>query len=218
MSESALVSALVSAQAEMDGARKDSKNPHFKSTYASLESVVDAIKPALEKHGLAFIQKFHEATGGVAVETIILHKSGEQLSNGILMLPASKQDAQGYGSAITYARRYSLQSAFGIAPEDDDGNAACEKGDKTSSSQSSTKPKQPPTKSSSQTLQDAANGIEGKSVDEIKECIDRECSSADDLTAWWKDHGEYIKTLVEPYQGEIIAHLSNKKAAYKEKK
>jgi len=124
MEESGLVAALVLAQAEMEGAKKDKSNPHFKSKYATLESVNDAVKPALQKHGLAYIQKFHEAQGGVAVETIILHKSGEQLSNGILSVPASKQDAQGYGSAITYARRYSLQSAFGIAPEDDDGNAA----------------------------------------------------------------------------------------------
>ena len=119
-----LYAALCKAQAELGGARKDSKNPHFKSSYADLESVTDTIRPVAAKYGLAYIQRFHDFEGGVAVETIIIHESGAQISNGILRIPATKQDAQGYGSAITYARRYSLQTAFGVAPEDDDGNAA----------------------------------------------------------------------------------------------
>ena len=116
--------AFVKAQAEIEKASKDKINPHFRSKYADLGAVVDAIKPALEKHGLAFLQKFHENPDGIAVETIIIHESGESFSNGVLSVPATKRDAQGYGSACTYARRYSLQAAFGVAPEDDDGNAA----------------------------------------------------------------------------------------------
>lgn len=118
--------AFVKAQAEIEKACKDKTNPHFRSKYADLGAVVDAIKPALEKHGLAFLQKFHESADGVAVETIIIHESGESFSNGVLSVPASKKDAQGYGSAATYCRRYSLQAAFGVAPEDDDGNAAAQ--------------------------------------------------------------------------------------------
>lgn len=117
-------SAFVKAQAEIEKASKDKTNPHFRSKYADLGAVVDAIKPALEKHGLAFMQKFHHDDAGVTVETIIIHESGETLSNGVLNVPATKKDAQGFGSACTYARRYSLQAAFGVAPEDDDGNAA----------------------------------------------------------------------------------------------
>lgn len=116
--------AFVKAQAEIEKASKDKTNPHFRSKYADLGAVVDAIKPALEKNGLAFMQKFHRDDAGVTVETIIIHESGETLSNGVLNVPASKKDAQGFGSACTYARRYSLQAAFGVAPEDDDGNAA----------------------------------------------------------------------------------------------
>jgi hypothetical protein len=120
----ALFAAMAKAFPEIEGATKDSNNPHFKSKYADLGAVVDAIKPALVKHQLWFRQAFHDAQGGVAVETLICHASGEEVSCGVLFVPASKQDAQGYGSAITYARRYSLQTAFGVAPEDDDGDAA----------------------------------------------------------------------------------------------
>lgn len=119
-----LFAALSAAFGEIEGASKDRVNPAFKSKYADLSSVVDAIKPALVKQHLFFTQITHEAEGGVCVETVVMHKSGEQMSFGKLFVPASKQDAQGFGSALTYCRRYSLMSAFGVAPEDDDGNAA----------------------------------------------------------------------------------------------
>lgn len=119
-----LLAAFVKAQGSIEKATKDKANPHFRSKYADLGSVVDAIKPALEENGLGFIQKFHDDDKAIKVETIIVHSSGEQLSCGILSIPVSKHDAQGFGSACTYARRYSLQAAFGVAPEDDDGNAA----------------------------------------------------------------------------------------------
>jgi len=119
-----LFAAMAKAFPEIEGATKDSNNPHFKSKYADLSSVVDAIKPALCKHALFYAQMTHEQEGGVCVETIVGHESGEQFSFGKLFVPASKQDAQGYGSALTYARRYSLMTAFGVCPEDDDGNAA----------------------------------------------------------------------------------------------
>lgn len=119
-----LSAALVKASAEIGGAVKDKTNPHFRSKYADLSAVIEAIKPALSKNGLTFIQQFKEASSGVSVETVIVHESGEVMSTGALFVPATKQDAQGYGSAITYARRYSLQTAFGVPAEDDDGNAA----------------------------------------------------------------------------------------------
>lgn len=119
-----LSSAMAKAFPEIEQAEKGRQNPHFKSKYADLSSVTEAIKPALVKHGLWFRQVMHNIAGGVGVETVIHHNSGESLSCGILFVPAAKLDAQGYGSALTYARRYSLQSAFGVCPEDDDGNAA----------------------------------------------------------------------------------------------
>jgi hypothetical protein len=119
-----LFAALVQCQGELGAALKDATNPHFKSKYADLASVVGAIKPVASKHGLGYVQCFHPSEGGVTVETIIVLTSGEHFSTGPLFVPASKQDAQGYGSAITYARRYSLQTAFGVPADDDDGNAA----------------------------------------------------------------------------------------------
>lgn len=119
-----LFGAMALAFPEIEGASKDRNNPAFKSKYADLSSVVEAIKPALVKNNLFFVQHTHEQQGGVCIETIVCHKSGDQFSFGKLFVPAGKQDAQGYGSALTYARRYSLMTAFGVCPEDDDGNAA----------------------------------------------------------------------------------------------
>jgi len=120
-----LATALAMAQMNIKGAIKDSNNPFFKSKYADLSSVVEAIRPAFGQCGLSYIQRVEPSDRDeVRVETILLHASGEWLSCGVLNLPVSKVDAQGYGSALTYARRYSLAAACGVAPEDDDGNAA----------------------------------------------------------------------------------------------
>ena len=122
-----LATALAMAQMNLKGAIKDSANPFFKSKYADLSSVVEAIRPAFGQCGLSYVQRIEPSDRDeVRVETILMHASGEWLSCGVLNLPVSKADAQGYGSALTYARRYSLAAACGVAPEneDDDGNAA----------------------------------------------------------------------------------------------
>ena len=120
-----LYAAMAKAFPEIEGATKDRANPAFKGTkYADLSSVMDAIKPALIKNGLWLRQVMHEHERGVCVETFVCHSTGQEISFGKLFVPASKTDAQGFGSALTYARRYSLMTAFGVCPEDDDGNAA----------------------------------------------------------------------------------------------
>lgn len=119
-----LAAALAKAQGEIKGALKDSANPFFKSKYADLSSVVEAIRDPLAANGLSYVQIAHDAENSAKIETVILHSSGEWFSCGWVSVPVSKADAQGFGSAMTYARRYSLSAAFGVAPEDDDGNAA----------------------------------------------------------------------------------------------
>ena len=119
-----IATALVKAQRDFAPALKQSTNPHFRSRYADLAACVEAVIDALNSNGIALIQRTHDSDNGVAVETLLVHESGETLSGGILHVPAAKQDPQGYGSALTYARRYSLMAACGIAPEDDDANAA----------------------------------------------------------------------------------------------
>lgn len=116
--------ALVKAQKGFSPALKTNTNPHFRSKYADLSACVEAVIDSLNDNGIALIQQTHECENGVIVETVFVHESGETMSCGKLHVPASKLDAQGYGSALTYARRYSLMAACGIAPEDDDGNAA----------------------------------------------------------------------------------------------
>ena len=124
-----LSSAMAAAFAEIEKATKSAENPAFKaggkvSKYADLTSIIEAIKPPLIRHGLFFTQRCHPADTGVSVETVLHHSSGEKESLGVLYVPANKQDPQGFGSALTYARRYALQTSFGVPVEDDDGNAA----------------------------------------------------------------------------------------------
>lgn len=121
---SELHAAMALAFTEMEAATKSAVNGHLKSKYADLGSVIDAIKPALAKHDLFFWQVSHDTPDGAMIETVVGHKSGGERSLGKLFIPASKKDAHGFGSALSYARRYALMAAFGIPAEDDDGNAA----------------------------------------------------------------------------------------------
>ena len=121
-----IASALVKAQKEFGPALKTSTNPHFRNKYAALDACVEAVLDAFNNNGIMLMQNTHDTENGITVETIFLHESGEMLSNGKLFVPAAKHDPQGFGSALTYARRYSLMAACGIAPEDDDGNKTTE--------------------------------------------------------------------------------------------
>lgn len=119
-----LASAMALAFGEIEAATKSANNPHFKSKYADLTAVIDAIKPALIAHDLFFTQRPLPSENGITVTTFLHHASGETMELGALFVPANKNDAQGFGSALTYARRYALVTAFGVPVEDDDGNAA----------------------------------------------------------------------------------------------
>lgn len=118
------IEALCKLQSQLEGAKRDSNNPHFKSTYADLESCWTAIRKPMAENGFALFQATASAgPNQVSVVTRLMHVSGAWMSFETT-LPVSKADAQGYGSAITYARRYGLMAAVGLTPTDDDGNAA----------------------------------------------------------------------------------------------
>ena len=114
--------ALAEALPKLEAAKKNSANPAFKSKYADLGSVIEAIRPIADC-GIWYRQVLHEGSEGVTVETLYIG-FGATISAGTLFMPADRKNAQGYGSALSYARRYGLQTAFGLATEDDDGNAA----------------------------------------------------------------------------------------------
>jgi hypothetical protein len=177
-----IATALVKAQKAFGPALKSSTNPHFKSRYADLAACVEAVIDALNENGIALVQHSHECADGIIIETIFIHESGEMISGGKLHVPATKQDAQGYGSAMTYARRYSLQAACGIAPEDDDGNNA-----------SRAKPKSTRTKAEIEALITAT-------------------TSSDQLTATWKtlaaDERELVRDLAAKHNDKLKGEQS----------
>lgn len=120
-----LASALVKAQGIMEEAKKDSTNPHFRSKYADLASIVAVLREPLSKNGLGFIQDVKSDKDGVSVRTTLVHESGERLAGEWLFLPVTQQTPQAYGSAVTYGKRYSLAALVGVVcDEDDDGDAA----------------------------------------------------------------------------------------------
>jgi hypothetical protein len=122
-----LASALAKAQGELKNPAFDSKNPHFKSQYASLVSVREAVIPVLNRHGLVVTQLPKAADGVAGCETVLMHISGEWVSE-TLLIPLEKQNAHGAVSAITYCRRTALQAFAGVVgDDDDDGNASVEK-------------------------------------------------------------------------------------------
>jgi len=122
-----LAKALVAAQKATESIKKAATNPAFKSKYADLAHVVEGVVPALNEAGVAVIQSPASDGDRVSVTTVLLHESGASIS-GTLHLRPTKNDPQGVGSAITYARRYALLAMTGAAPEDDDGNAASKPG------------------------------------------------------------------------------------------
>lgn len=126
MSENTKLSAaLVKAQGEFKNPGYDKTNPHFKSKFASFAAVREAVLPVLNRHGIALLQSPVTDAGGVGILTVLVHESGETMTLGPFVMPAAKQDPQGFGSAVTYARRYALMAVTGVVgDDDDDGNAA----------------------------------------------------------------------------------------------
>lgn len=120
-----LAAALCQVQLEIEHAKKSQENPYFKSSYADLADICTVTKKVLPKHGLCYTQLVTGETGKYSLVTMLIHTSGQWLAGDYPLVP-TKNDPQSLGSAVTYARRYSLQAIVGMASEDDDGNSASE--------------------------------------------------------------------------------------------
>lgn len=118
-----ITKALILVQQEVEPIKKDSVNPHFKNSYASLDAIIEKVLPILSKHGIALVQGGSENERGVAVNTMLMHTSGEWVESEFV-LPLEKATAQSAGSAISYGRRYGVASILALTMEDDDGEAA----------------------------------------------------------------------------------------------
>lgn len=116
--------ALLKAQSSMGNASKDSKNPFFKSSYADVNAVREATHPHLNTNEITVLQPIIQKEGKNFVRTLLLHSSGQYIASDVEIIVAKERDPQAAGSAITYARRYGLQSLVSLGAEDDDGNKA----------------------------------------------------------------------------------------------
>lgn len=119
-----IASALVKAQLEMIAPKKGSVNPFFKNKYADLNDVLAAVVPALNNNGIVLLQPLVNIEGRNFVKTVLMHESGEVFESLAEIFCKNTNDAQAYGSGVTYARRYSLSSICGIGSEDDDAQKA----------------------------------------------------------------------------------------------
>jgi hypothetical protein len=201
--------AFIKAKKAFQPALKDKTNPAFRSKYADLGACLEAVEDALLDNGIALYQETSPDDTGVTVETILLHESGESIRSGKLHVPAAKQDPQGYGSALTYARRYSLMAACGIAPEDDDGNAA-------SSRQAAPAPQAKPATKAAPKPAEKPRMLTNDEIEDVElamvECADIEQLKAVFASAYPKCSPTQQVHLKKAYD-EIKANLTNKEHA-----
>lgn len=138
-----LATALSKAQGEMTHAEKGKKNDHFGNTYADIASIIEAIREPFSKYGLSYAQMPTYLEGKAVLATRMMHASGQWIESHTPIL-ASKADAQGFGSGLTYARRYALAAIAGIAQDDDDGHAAAQSTRNQSKKPAASPPPKPP--------------------------------------------------------------------------
>lgn len=199
----ALAAALAKAQGEMKGAVKDSANPFFKSSYADLSSVWDACRKPLSDNGLAVIQTLSNEGTAVCVETMLVHSSGEWVSDKVAVTPA-KMDAQGYGAVSSYLRRYSLSSIIGGYSEDPDAepDRMAHEEKKEIKPPQAAKPKD--AKSTLPALSEtcATQIAESKNIEELGNVWNNILASADKLT---KEETKVLNTLKNKRKKEFEA-------------
>lgn len=199
-----IYTALAKAQKNFEAARKTANNPHFKSKYAGLDACMDAVRDACNDQGIFVTQTIESVESGVLIETVFAHASGEVYQGGRLFMPVVKHDAQGYGSAITYGRRYSLLTACGVAPEDDDGNTATKAAPEKIVHQPTGQPLIDPARLS--LIADVADAIKQHFADgDIVGTYEEACGIDDpeERTALWKLLPSNIRTAIKRHADSL---------------
>lgn len=200
-----IASALAAAQAEMGRAVKKTPNDHFKKKYADLSSVMDACLPALNTHGIAVVQPTIDDEGGRYVETVLIHGATGQELRCRVPLILQRNDMQGYGSAVTYARRYGLMGMAGIAPDDDDGNAAVNGPIDNSKS---------PNLSSRSNTQDARPKFDPRAAAEVLITRIKQAKDLNALADYYKSQSDVLRDIRDA-SGEIYSEVCAAKDARK---
>lgn len=199
-----LAAALAKAQAELNNAKKSSNNPYFKSKYADLAEVLDTCREVLSKNGLSVIQPVGAVSEQtIEVTTVLMHSSGQWVKSKTNM-PMVKLDPQAAGSAITYARRYSLAAMVGISQADDDGEGAMGRGDAKPKPQAEAKPKPKP---KDVELLKSAHGQITK-IDKFFELVKRKNANIDNICRYF--HVERPDELSEEDLERCIKQLEAK--------
>ena len=210
-----LTKALLAVQGAVSVVKRDATNPHYKSRYATLENVVAAVRPHCIEAGIIIMQAAGVPDNGlVPVETRIMHAESGQWLKSTIALPIVKADAQGVGSAVTYACRYSLMSLFCLPPSDDDGNAAVDG-----------KPAKPATTTGGMTTMHKNTVDDGrqKSASQARKDGDAallsmidDCESAASLSALWKAQREAVEAMPKNWQNIWFERYDERRAAVSE--
>ena len=197
-----LAKAMLAVQGAVSNVLRDATNPHFQNRYATLENVVAAIRPPCVANNLVVMQAAGEPSGGmIPVETRIIHAESGEWMKSTIALPATKPDAQGFGSAITYACRYSLMSLFNLPPADDDGNAASVKNGTNKPADSHTTGGM--TKMDARTVKDGRQKSSGQAKKDGDQSLFEkigECESRVELGELYKEQRAAIEALPANWQ------------------
>jgi hypothetical protein len=207
--------ALAKAQAGIKNAIKDNQNPHFRSRYADLASVKEACWGPLTEAGIAVVQMPINRGGDVGVVTLLAHSSGQWIESTVFVQP-TKYDAQGVGSVITYLRRYSLAAMAGVAPDDDDGEAAVGRPQGRATAQEAPRGgNRTPAREQAPTASSAAKDEARKRWGEIADAI-KACNTVPDLNgiatmpAWAACHAKIVEAEGERTADQSMQSLSDR--------
>lgn len=195
-----IAEALLAFQGAVEGVFKAANNPHFKSKYANLETVVDTARPSLQAVGIMFTQSAGRIEdGNMQMTTMLIHAASAQWIKGEMWIPLGKKDPQGAGSAQTYAQRYSLMAMLGLPPTDDDAETAIDRHE--------TRPAPEKQATKNEEARKAYKALQ----DEL-----RQQKSVDDLTRWSKDADiqSLMSKIPEDWKAELRAEWAKMKKEF----